>query len=82
MIHLAEVLHSLPGDATPAQSSGWRADPRGSACGPVSYRALYIAGSLGTTSLTPLQAMWAGAPAMAIADGVDEVHKVTVAPTY
>ncbi len=45
----------------------------------VSYRALHIMGSLGTTSLTPLQAMYAGAPTMAIADGVDEVHKVTVA---
>src|SRR5579871_5131942 len=45
----------------------------------VSYRALHILGSLGTTDLTPLQAMWAGAPTMAIADGVDEVHKVTVA---
>ena len=31
------------------------------------------------TDLTPLQAMWAAAPTMAIADGVDEVHKVTVA---
>jgi acyl-CoA dehydrogenase len=45
----------------------------------VSYRALHIMGSLGTTSLTPLQAMFAGSPVMAIADGVDEVHKVTVA---
>ena len=45
----------------------------------VSYRALHIMGSLGTTNLTPLQAMWATAPTMAIADGVDEVHKVTVA---
>jgi len=45
----------------------------------VSYRALHIMGSLGTTSLTPLQAMLAGSPVMAIADGVDEVHKVTVA---
>jgi len=45
----------------------------------VSYRALHIMGSLGTTDLTPLQAMWAAAPTMAIADGVDEVHKVTVA---
>jgi alkylation response protein AidB-like acyl-CoA dehydrogenase len=45
----------------------------------VSYRALHIMGSLGTTNLTPLQAMWAGAPTMAIADGVDEVHKMTVA---
>jgi acyl-CoA dehydrogenase len=45
----------------------------------VSYRALHIMGSLGTTNLTPLQQMWAGAPTMAIADGVDEVHKVTVA---
>jgi len=45
----------------------------------VSYRALHIMGSLGTTNLTPLQAMYAAAPTMAIADGVDEVHKVTVA---
>jgi hypothetical protein len=45
----------------------------------VSYRALHIMGSLGTTNLTPLQQMWASAPTMAIADGVDEVHKVTVA---
>src|SRR5207248_959632 len=45
----------------------------------VSFRALHIMGSLGTTSLTPLQAMYAGAPTMGIADGVDEVHKVTVA---
>src|SRR6266513_1659555 len=45
----------------------------------VSFRALHIMGSLGTTNLTPLQAMYAGAPTMGIADGVDEVHKVTVA---
>ena len=45
----------------------------------ISYRALHIFGSLGTTNLLPLQAMYAGAPTMGIADGVDEVHKVTVA---
>ena len=45
----------------------------------VSYRAIHVLGSLGTTNLTPLQAMWAGAPTMAVMDGVDEVHKVTVA---
>ncbi|MDA8341032.1 MAG: acyl-CoA dehydrogenase family protein [Actinomycetota bacterium] len=45
----------------------------------VSYRALHIMGSLGTTNLTPLQAMFAGSPRMGIADGVDEVHKSTVA---
>ncbi len=45
----------------------------------VTYRAIHIFGSLGVTNLTPLQAMWAGAPAMAVMDGVDEVHKVTVA---
>ena len=45
----------------------------------VSYRALHVMGSLGTTNLTPLQAMYASAPTMSIADGVDEVHKVTVA---
>ncbi len=45
----------------------------------VSFNALHILGSLGTTNLTPIQAMYASAPTMGIADGVDEVHKVTVA---
>jgi alkylation response protein AidB-like acyl-CoA dehydrogenase len=45
----------------------------------VSFNALHIHGALGTTDLTPLQAMYAGAPTMGIADGVDEVHKATVA---
>ena len=45
----------------------------------VSFNALHVMGSLGTTDLTPLQAMYAGAPTMGIADGVDEVHKATVA---
>jgi len=45
----------------------------------VSFNALHIMGSLGTTNLTPIQAMYAGAPTMGIADGVDEVHKATVA---
>ena len=45
----------------------------------ISFRALHIFGSLGTTNLTPLQAMYAGAPTMGIADGVDEVHKATAA---
>ena len=45
----------------------------------VSYRAIHVFGSLGVTDLTPLQAMWASAPQMAVMDGVDEVHKVVVA---
>ncbi|HKF78514.1 MAG TPA: acyl-CoA dehydrogenase family protein [Candidatus Dormibacteraeota bacterium] len=45
----------------------------------VSYRAIHIFGSLGVTNLTPLQAMWANSPNMSVMDGVDEVHKVTVA---
>jgi len=45
----------------------------------ISWRALHIHGALGTTNLTPLQDMYAGAPTMGIADGVDEVHKATVA---
>src|SRR5215510_145419 len=45
----------------------------------VSFNALHILGSLGTTNLTPIQEMYANAPTMGIADGVDEVHKATVA---
>jgi alkylation response protein AidB-like acyl-CoA dehydrogenase len=44
----------------------------------VSYRAIHVFGSLGVTDLTPLHAMWSSAPTMAVMDGVDEVHKVTV----
>jgi alkylation response protein AidB-like acyl-CoA dehydrogenase len=45
----------------------------------VSFNALHIMGSLGTTDLTPLQSMYATAPHMGLADGADEVHKATVA---
>ena len=45
----------------------------------ISFNALHIHGSLGTTDLTPLQDMYAGAPTMGLADGADEVHKSTVA---
>jgi alkylation response protein AidB-like acyl-CoA dehydrogenase len=45
----------------------------------VTYRAIHIFGSLGVTNLTPLLSMWTNAPNMAAMDGVDEVHKVTVA---
>jgi acyl-CoA dehydrogenase len=45
----------------------------------VSFNALHIHGALGTTDLTPLQDMYASAPTMGIADGVDEVHMATVA---
>src|ERR1700752_5299445 len=45
----------------------------------VSFNAVHILGSLGTTDLTPLQVMYAAAPTMGLADGADEVHKATVA---
>jgi acyl-CoA dehydrogenase len=45
----------------------------------ISFDALHIHGSLGTTDLTPLQDMYASAPTMGLADGADEVHKSTVA---
>ena len=45
----------------------------------ISFDALQIHGSLGTTNLTPLQEMYAEAPTMGLADGADEVHKATVA---
>src|SRR5262249_36406036 len=44
-----------------------------------SFNALPILGSLGPPDLTPTQAMYASAPTMGIADGVDEVHIATVA---
>ncbi len=45
----------------------------------ISFNALHIHGSLGTTDLTPLQDMYASAPTMGLADGADEIHISTVA---
>jgi alkylation response protein AidB-like acyl-CoA dehydrogenase len=45
----------------------------------ISFNALHIHGSLGTTDLLPLQDMYAAAPTMGLADGADEVHIATVA---
>ncbi len=45
----------------------------------ISFNALHIHGSLGTTDLLPLQDMYAAAPTMGLADGPDEVHIATVA---
>ena len=41
----------------------------------ISFDSLQIHGSLGTTDLTPLQAMYSAAPQMGLADGADEVHQ-------
>ena len=45
----------------------------------VVYRALHLHGALGVSNEMPLSAMWAGLPAMGIANGPTEVHKVTIA---
>ena len=45
----------------------------------ISFNALHIHGSLGTTDLLPLQDMYSAAPTMGLADGPDEVHIATVA---
>jgi acyl-CoA dehydrogenase len=45
-------------------------------------RAIQIHGSLGYTTDLPLEAMYRGARALRIADGADEVHKVTIAKHY
>ena len=45
----------------------------------VAYRSIHIHGSLGCTYETPLAQMWLEVPSLGIADGPDEVHKVTIA---
>src|SRR3546814_10560226 len=45
-------------------------------------RAIQLHGSLGMTLETPLADMWMGLPAMALADGPTEVHKVQVAKAH
>ena len=48
----------------------------------VVQRAIQLHGSLGMTLELPLADMWMGLPAMALADGPTEVHKIQVAKAY
>ncbi|MDB5968660.1 MAG: acyl-CoA dehydrogenase domain protein [Hydrocarboniphaga sp.] len=45
----------------------------------IAQRAVHLHGALGTSRETPLAKLWMGAPALAVADGPTEVHKVQVA---
>jgi acyl-CoA dehydrogenase len=45
-------------------------------------RAVQLHGSLGTTQETPLADMWMSVPALALADGPTEVHKIQVAKAF
>ena len=45
-------------------------------------RAIQVHGSLGYTTELPLEAMYRGARALRIADGADEIHKVTIAKHF
>ncbi len=48
----------------------------------VAQRAVHLHGALGITHETPLGKIWAGAPALAVADGPTEVHQVQVAKAF
>ena len=48
----------------------------------IADRAVHLHGSLGVTQETPLAKIWAGAPALAVADGPTEVHQIQVAKAY
>ncbi|TGD73301.1 acyl-CoA dehydrogenase [Mangrovimicrobium sediminis] len=48
----------------------------------VAQRAVHLHGALGITHETPLGKIWAGAPALAVADGPTEVHQVQVARAF
>jgi acyl-CoA dehydrogenase len=45
----------------------------------VTWRAIHLHGSLGTTNEMPLAQMWSGVATMATVDGPTEVHKTTIA---
>jgi len=51
-------------------------------CHDIVQRAIQMHGSLGMTLETPLADMWMGLPALALADGPTEVHKVQVAKAH
>ncbi len=48
----------------------------------IAQRAVHLHGALGITHETPLGKIWAGAPALAVADGPTEVHQVQVAKAF
>ncbi|MGB5757280.1 MAG: acyl-CoA dehydrogenase family protein [Acidimicrobiales bacterium] len=78
VLHVAHLMDTVGNKAAAQEISGIKVAVPNMALG-VLDRAIQIHGAAGVTQFTPLAHMWAHMRTLRIADGPDEVHKMTIA---
>ncbi len=78
VLHTAHLMDTVGNKAAATEISGIKVAVPSMAL-KVIDRAIQVHGAAGVTQFTPLAAMWASMRTLRIADGPDEVHKMTIA---
>ncbi|MGH1487786.1 MAG: acyl-CoA dehydrogenase family protein [Acidimicrobiales bacterium] len=78
VLHVAHLMDTVGNKAAAQEISGIKVAVPNMALG-VLDRAIQVHGAAGVTQFTPLAHMWAHMRTLRIADGPDEVHKMTIA---
>ena len=78
VLHVAHLMDTVGNKACAQEISGIKVAIPNMALGVID-RAIQIHGAAGVTQFTPLAHMWAHMRTLRIADGPDEVHKMTIA---
>lgn len=78
VLHVAHLMDTVGNKAAAQEISGIKVSVPNMALG-VLDRAIQVHGAAGVTQFTPLAHMWAHMRTLRIADGPDEVHKMTIA---
>ena len=78
VLHVAHLMDTVGNKAAAQEISGIKVAVPNMALGVID-RAIQVHGAAGVTQFTPLAHMWAHMRTLRIADGPDEVHKMTIA---
>ena len=78
VLHVAHLMDTVGNKAAAQEISGIKVAIPNMALGVID-RAIQVHGAAGVTQFTPLAHMWAHMRTLRIADGPDEVHKMTIA---
>ena len=78
VLHVAHLMDTVGNKAAAQEISGIKVAVPQMALGVID-RAIQVHGAAGVTQFTPLAHMWAHMRTLRIADGPDEVHKMTIA---
>jgi len=78
VLHVAHLMDTVGNKAAAQEISGIKVAVPNMALGVID-RAIQVHGAAGVTQFTPLAHMWAHMRTLRLADGPDEVHKMTIA---